>query len=299
MSHDWLLGAHVSSAGGVSRAPARGAEIGATVIQIFTKSVHRWAEPSLSSAEARAFRAEREAAALRVAGSHDSYLINLASADRALFRRSLASFRHELRRAAALGLDFVVTHPGNATAGDRESALARNTDAISQALAAVPGPFRVLVEGTAGQGSVLGATFEELGRLLQRVPSDLQDRVGLCLDTAHLWAAGYDLVDRFDDVFAELEATIGPGRLGLLHLNDSKARLGSHLDRHEHIGKGALGDEPFRRIMADPGFAAVPKVLETPKGDDAVRWDRRNLRRLRSFAAARADLARRRGTMED
>ena len=258
MNGDLLLGAHVSSAGGVSRAPARGAEIGAAVIQIFTKPVHRWAEPPLAPAEARAFRSERQAARLRVAGSHDSYLINLASADRALFRRSVESFRHELRRAAALELDFVVTHPGNATAGDRESALERNADAIAETLAAVPGAFRLLLEGTAGQGSALGASF--------------------------------------DEVFAELDATTGPGRLGLLHLNDSKARLGSHLDRHEHIGKGALGDRPFRRILTDPRFAAVPKVLETPKGDDPVRWDRRNLRRLRSFAA---DLARSGRAMED
>lgn len=296
MTADLLLGAHVSSAGGVSRAPARGAKIGASVIQIFTKPVHRWAEPPLSRAEARAFRSERDAAGVRVAGSHDAYLINLATADRALFRRSLASFRHELRRAAALGLDFVVTHPGNATAGDRESALARNADAIAEALEAVPGAFRVLLEGTAGQGTALGASFEELRRFLDRIPSRVQDRVGLCLDTAHLWAAGYDLVDHFDDVFAEVDSTIGLDRVGLLHLNDSKGELGSRLDRHEHIGKGALGDRPFRRILTDPRFAAVPKVLETPKGDDPVRWDRRNLRRLRSFAG---DLARSGRAMED
>lgn len=287
MARDLLLGAHVSSAGGVSRAPARGAELGATVIQLFTKPVHRWAEPPLAPDEAAAFRRERTAAGLVVAGAHDSYLINLATSDPALRRRSRASFEAELRRAADLGLDFVVTHPGNATDGERDSAIARNAEAIAEALAAVPGSFRVLLEGTAGQGSALGATFEELARLLDAIPAERAPRVGVCLDTAHLWAAGYDLVDAFEGVFRAFDESVGLGRLGLLHLNDSRGRRGSRLDRHEHIGRGALGDAPFRRIMNDPRFAGVPKVLETPKGDDPTRWDRRNLRRLRSLVDGR------------
>lgn len=256
------------------------------MIQLFTKPIHRWAEPTLARAESRAFLRERLAAGLRVAGSHDSYLINLASGDRSLFRRSLASFRKELRRAAQLELDFVVTHPGNATTGARDDALARNADAIAEALAQVPGRYRLLLEGTAGQGTALGATFDELARFLDRIPESLRPRVAVCLDTAHLWAAGYDLVRAFDDVLAQLDATLGLSRLGLLHLNDSRAALGSRLDRHQHIGMGTLGDGPFRRIMTDARLTAVPKVIETPKEDEAVRWDRRNLRRLRRFAAA-------------
>lgn len=270
----------------MSRAPARAAAVGASVLQLFTKPVHRWAEPTLSPDQARAFRGERAAAGLVVAGAHDAYLINLATPDRALFRRSRASFEAELRRVAALGLDFVVTHPGNATGGDREDALRRNADAIVESMTRVPGDYRVLLEGTAGQGTALGARFEELARMLEAVPGDLAARVGVCLDTAHLWAAGYDLVKRYEGVLEAFDAVVGLPRLGLLHLNDSKAKLGGRLDRHEHIGKGALGDGPFRRILNDPRLAGVPKVIETPKGDDPVRWDRRNLRRLRSFVEA-------------
>ena len=280
-----LLGAHVSTAGGVWRAPARAAELGASALQCFTKPVHRWAEPRLSADECAAFRREREAAGVRVAGSHDAYLINLATGDRSLFRRSLDAFRRELERATRLGLDFVVTHPGHATDGDRAAALRRNAAAIAEALAAVPGPVRVLVEGTAGQGSALGHTFEELAALLDAIPAPERDRVGVCLDTAHLWAAGYDLVHRFDEVFEAFDSLLGLDRLGALHLNDSRSARGGRRDRHEHIGRGALGDLPFRRIMTDPRFDAVPKLIETPKGDDPARWDRRNLARLRSFWA--------------
>lgn len=267
----------------MSRAPARAAELGATAIQLFTKPVHRWAEPPLSREECLAFRRECHAAGVLVAGSHDSYLINLATPDRGLFDRSLTSFQQELRRATALGLDFVVTHPGNATYGDRDRGLRRNARAVTEALAEAPGSFRVLLEGTAGQGTAMGHTFEELALLIEEVPETLRPRVGICLDTAHLYAAGYDLVRQFDEVFDAFDAVVGFARLGLLHLNDSKAPLGSRVDRHEHIGKGTLGDAPFRRIMSDRRFATVPKVLETPKGDHAARWDRRNLRRLRSF----------------
>ncbi|MBI4512618.1 MAG: deoxyribonuclease IV [Gemmatimonadetes bacterium] len=283
-----LLGAHVSMAGGVSRAPARGAQLGATAIQCFTKPVNRWMEPSLSRAECATFRREREAAGIAVAGSHDSYLINLASPDRRLLRRSLASFKKELARAAALGLDFVVTHPGNATDEDRDRGLAQNAAAIGEALVAVPASFRLLLECAAGQGTALGSTFEELASLLRQIPPAVRPRVGVCLDTAHLLAAGYDLVNRYEEVFEAFDRVVGLERLGLLHLNDSKAPLGSRVDRHQHIGKGALGDAPFRRIMNDPRFTSIPKLIETPKEANTVWWDRRNLRRLRSFVVEQA-----------
>ncbi len=180
-----------------------------------------------------------------------------------------------------------MTHPGNATDGDREAGLARNARALAEALETVPGSFRVLLEGTAGQGSALGHTFEEIALLIEEIPEAVRPRLGVCLDTAHLHAAGYDLVGSFEEVFAAFDALVGLERLGLFHLNDSRAALGRRVDRHEHIGKGTLGEAPFRRIMTDPSFAAVPKVLETPKEEDAVRWDRRNLRKLRSFANGR------------
>lgn len=279
------LGAHVSIAGGVEKAPARGAEIGAAVIQIFTKQVQRWAERTIDPAVASAFRRSLAEHGITVAGSHDSYLINLASPDRALRRRSLDSFRRELERCHALGLDFLATHPGNATDGDRAAALSRNAEAVRRALEAdEEGQTVVLFENTAGQGTALGWRFEELAELLEAVGAGFRNRVGVCLDTAHTLAAGYDLASDYDGVLRELDRTIGLDRVKLFHLNDSKTALGSRVDRHEHLGRGHLGREPFQRLMLDRRFLAIPKIIETPKGDDPVRFDRRNLRFLRRCA---------------
>jgi deoxyribonuclease-4 len=281
-----LLGAHVSTAGGVERAPARGAEIGADVIQIFTKQVNRWAERDIDWETAAAFRRSLSEHSIAVAGSHDSYLINLASPDAGLRERSYRSFCRELERCRDLELDFLVTHPGNATDGDRAAGLRRNAEAIRRALKAVGGPTRVLIEATGGQGTALGSSFEELAELLERIGA-LQDRLGVCLDTAHLFAAGYDLAGGYEAVVGELDRVVGLERVHLLHLNDSKTPLGSRVDRHEQIGKGHLGPAPFRHIMRDDRFRRVPKVIETPKGDDPVRTDRRNLSYLRRCARSR------------
>ena len=276
------LGAHVSIAGGTANAPERAREIGARVIQIFTKQASRWAERDVEEAEAAAFRSAREAAGITRAASHDSYLINLATADDVLFRRSLDSFVNELRRSEALGLDFAVTHPGNATDGDRDRGLRRNAAAIADALDAVPGRVRVLLEGTAGSGTALGSTFEELGTLLRLIGDRHPDRTGICLDTCHLWAAGYDL-RLLDDVLETLEITVGLRPLAFLHLNDSATPFGSRRDRHADIGEGTIGDAAFRLLMCHPALRRVPKVIETPKGDDAVTADRANLARLRGY----------------
>ena len=277
------LGAHVSIAGGTWEAGPRCAEIAATGAQLFTKQANRWAEREVAPEEAARFRAAMAATSVRWLCAHDSYLINLASPDPALRARSLDSFRAELRRCHALGLDALVSHPGNYM-DDRASGVARNADAITEALEAEPGPTRLLMELTAGQGTVLGSTFEEMAELLGRLPAPVAARVGVCLDTAHVWAAGYDLVADYDGVMARLADVLGIDRLGCLHLNDSKAKCGSHLDRHELIGEGTLGAEPFRRVMTDARLASIPKVIETPKGDDAAVNDGRMLRLLRSFA---------------
>jgi len=279
-----LLGAHVSTAGGARNAPGRGAEIGATAIQIFTKQPNRWAESLLDEAECRACSEGIREHGIGFANAHDSYLINLATADPELRAKSLASFRAELQRSVNLRLDAVVTHPGNATDGDRARGLAQNAALIEQALAEVPGRTMVLLETTAGAGSVLGSTFEELAEMIERISPAQRERVGICLDTCHVYSAGYDVRGDYDGVMRHLADVVGLDRLRLFHLNDSKNPFASRKDRHENIGEGSLGDEPFRRIMTDERFAAVPKVLETPKGDDLVTADRANLAKLRTFA---------------
>lgn len=277
------LGAHVSVAGGTWESAARAREISATASQIFTKQANRWLERDIDAVEAERYRAAMRETQVRWTCAHDSYLINLASPDDALRAKSQESFRAELRRCYALGLDALVSHPGNFM-DDRASGIARNADAITEALEAEPGPTRLLMELTAGQGTVLGSTFEEMADLLSRIPATLQHRLGVCLDTAHIWAAGYDVAQDYDGVWARFGDTVGFARLGCLHLNDSKSKLGSHLDRHELIGEGTIGSEAFGRIMRDERLTAVPKILETPKGDAPAETDGRMLKLLRSLA---------------
>lgn len=280
------LGAHVSTEGGLATAPARARALDSCCLQLFTKQPNRWAEPELGESEAERFREAREAHGIVVAGAHDSYLINLSSPDRALWNRSLASFEAELRRCTALGLDFLVTHPGNATDGRTEAGIRHNAEGIALALDAVgESPTRVLLELTAGSGTSVGGTFESLAAILEEIPGALRDRVGVCVDTCHAFAAGYDLVGAYEGVWQAFADTLGWSRLGLIHLNDSKHPLGSHKDRHDDIGKGTLGPEPFRRLMLDARLREVPKILETPKGDDPTAADRANLGVLRAFRA--------------
>lgn len=278
------LGAHVSIAGGTWESAARSREISATAAQIFTKQANRWVERDVTAEEAERYRTAMRETQVRWTCSHDSYLINLASPDDALREKSLESFRCELRRCFALGLDALVSHPGNFM-DDRDAGLARNAAGITAALESEVGPTRLLMELTAGQGTVLGSTFEEMAALLGMIPAPLQSRLGVCLDTAHIWAAGYDLITDYDGVWQRFDDTIGIARLGCLHLNDSKAALGSHLDRHELIGEGTIGREVFGKIMRDPRLAAVPKILETPKGDTPAETDGRMLKLLRELAA--------------
>lgn len=277
------LGAHVSTAGGVDLAPGRAREIESSCLQLFTKQPNRWAEPAIDQELAGTFAHQREAHGIRVAGSHDSYLINLSSPREDLWERSLASFKKELERCCALGLDFLVTHPGNATDGDMESGIARNAEGVTRALEGVPGPTTILLELTAGGGTTVGGSFENLAAILDRIPAALQSRLGICFDTCHAFSAGYDLVGDYGGVWAAFSDVLGFHRLGLFHMNDSKHPFGSRRDRHEHLGQGSLGTEPFRRIIQDEGFRRVPKILETPKEPDPVGNDLRNLGFLRGF----------------
>lgn len=277
------LGAHVSTAGGVVNAPARAAALGARVLQLFTKQPGRWAERTFDAETRSAFAAAAGEHGVDVCAAHDAYLINLASPDSFLFARSYEAFVGELERAGSLGLHYLVTHPGNAMGHPVDAALARNAEAIERALAGSSFGGHVLLETTAGTGTSLGSRFEELAAIIGRVGPALRGRLGVCMDTCHVWAAGYDLRDDYDRVMGTFEETVGLDRLRFFHLNDSRYDCGSRRDRHAHIGKGALGDRAFRRLLQDDRFVHVPKVLETPKDGDALKADRRNLRVLRGL----------------
>ena len=281
-----LLGAHVSTAGGLRHAPSRGAEIGANAIQVFTKTPNQWREPVLAAEEAAVFQGELHRCGIAAVVAHDSYLINLASPDAALRRRSIAAFTAELERCRRAGIPWIVTHPGNYM-DDRDAGLARNAAAYVECLHAVEGPS-ILIETTAGSGTALGRTFEELAALRNALPGALHNRVGFCADTCHLYAADYDLVNDWDGVWAAFDRIIGLEHLRCLHLNDSRTPRGARRDRHAWIAEGTLGPEPFRRIMRDPRFDCVIRIIETPKGDDPVRHDRRMLRRLKAYRRGRA-----------
>jgi len=278
-----LLGAHVSTLGGLALAPARGAAIGATAMQVFTKTPQQWREPAVSAEEIAAFRDALVANGIHAVVSHESYLNNLASPDPALRDKSARAFTRELERCRAFGIPWVVTHPGNYM-DERAAGLARNARGYAECLAAVPGDVGLLIEGTAGAGTALGSTFGELRALRDEVPPALRERVAFCLDTAHLHAAGYDVVAGIEAVWEQFDREVGLPLLKCLHLNDSKGAAGSRLDRHEWIGEGTVGPGPFRHIMQDPRFTRVIKIIETPKGDDPIHHDRRMLRRLRAYA---------------
>ena len=292
------LGAHVSIAGGVARAPARGQALGCGAIQIFVKNQRQWAAPPLTAAEARAFRRERHRARLRHAFAHGSYLVNLACPDPAGWRQAVDTFTDELRRAAMLGLDALVVHPGSHLGAGAEAGLDAIARGIDRGLRATRrARVKVALENTAGAGNVLGRTFDELRAILERLGHP--PRVGVCIDTCHLFVAGYDIrtAAGYAMAMAECLEMVGTERVLAFHLNDARAPLGSGLDRHENIGRGALGLAPFRRLLNDRRFAGVPKVLETPKEPEPTA-DLRNLatlRRLRRRLSARTS-RRRAGT---
>ena len=285
-----LLGAHVSIAGGTHEAPPRAKAIDATAMQVFSKMANRWAERECLDEECTRFRAALSETQVQATMAHDSYLINLASPDPVLRARSLESFVAELRRCGALGMGALVSHPGNYM-DDREAGIGRNADSITEALERVPGDVVLCLETTAGSGTSLGSSFEELAAIMARVGGNVRARVGVCVDTCHIYSAGYDLVNDYDGVWAHFEDALGMSAPQAIHLNYSKTPLGSRRDRHELIAEGSLGEAPFRRLMNDPRFAAVPKVIETPKLDDAETTDRRMLERLRGYLASASDAA--------
>jgi len=282
------LGAHVSVAGGLDQAPIRGRKIGCDAIQIFTKSSRQWRARPLAEGEVAAFRLHLRAAEIRPVVAHACYLVNLAAPARALWEQSVAAFGDELDRAEQLGIPYVVVHPGAHAGAGEADGIARVAAALNR-LQAGRRRVRVLLEGTAGQGSSLGHRFEQLAAILERVEGSR--RLGVCLDTCHLFAAGYDIRSEagFRTMLGDLTGCLGRSRAKLIHLNDSKLGLGSRVDRHAHIGEGALGLRTFARFLHEPRFRGLAMILETPKDDDPMRADRRNLGRLRRLLQAPPD----------
>jgi deoxyribonuclease-4 len=279
------LGAHQSIAGGLHCALERGRTAGCDVVQIFTRSARQWAARPLGEDEVRAFAAARVATGIDTVVAHDCYLFNLAAPVAALRARSVREMIAELERCERLGIPYLVSHPGaHGGAGDDEG-LRRAARALGEVLRACRG-FRgtVALENTAGQGTQIGHRFTHLGRLCAEARDG--DRVRVCLDTQHAFAAGYDLRTRagYEATMAELASAVGTRRVVAFHLNDAKRGLGSRVDRHEHIGRGALGKAAFRRLLHDPRFRGVPMFLETPKEGDGLVEDRRNLAVLRALA---------------
>jgi deoxyribonuclease IV len=286
------LGAHLSIAGGLPRAVDRAEASGCRALQIFTKSAGQWRARELPDEEIALFRRRVRQTKIRPVIAHNSYLINVAAADRALRRKSIAALGEELDRAESLGLDGLVMHPGSYTSGTEAEGLKMIADALAGILEARPrGRTRILLEHTAGQGTNLGHRFEHLAEIIDRLGRSR--RVGVCLDTCHLLTAGYDICSEegYRETFRQFGRLVGFSRLKAFHLNDSKKPCGSRVDRHEHIGKGCLGLEPFRRILNDPRFATLPMLLETPKVDtpqtrrisDIDPLDKMNLETLRAL----------------
>lgn len=279
------LGAHVSTAGGLAKAFDRGRDLAATALQIFVKNASQWRGKPLGEEESRAFRAARGAAEALPVVAHAAYLINLAAPDPAILARSREALADELGRCAALGVDALVVHPGAHLGQGIElglDAIAASLDAVFSALPE-EGPA-LLLELTAGQGTVLGHTLEQLAAIRER--TSRRGRVAFCLDTCHAFAAGYDVSSSaaVEDFLAAADRALGLSLVGCVHLNDSVGERGSRKDRHANIGEGRIGVEGFRRLLAEPRLAATPMILETPLGDDE-QGHARDLARLRALLA--------------
>jgi deoxyribonuclease-4 len=281
----------MSVAGGLPRAVERAVVHRCDALQIFAKNANQWRGRVVPPEEVRAFRAGVKASGIFPVVSHASYLINLATTDRALRRQSLDAMGDEIDRAEALGLLGVVLHPGCYTVGNEAEGLQLIADGLFDLLRERRrGKTMVLLEHTAGQGTSLGSTFEQLASMIARTND--HPRIGVCLDTCHLLASGYDIVspEGYASTFKQFGRLVGFDRLKAFHMNDSKKPLGSRVDRHEHIGRGCLGLEPFRRIVNDRRFRRLPMLLETPKGEGKATgpiavdpMDERNLDTLRGL----------------
>lgn len=271
----------MSIAGGIEKSLLRGYDLGCNTIQIFTKSSRGWRERQFEESEIGTFHETKKKTSINPVISHCSYLINLASPESEIYRKSINSMLCEIERCELLGIAYLVMHPGSHKGYGELSGIERIADAINILHQKTKG-FRVkiLLETTAGQGTNLGYRFEQIAEMIEKVEE--KSRIGFCLDTCHVFAAGYELrtKDSYRKIFKDIEETIGMERLMVIHLNDSRSDCGSRVDRHEHIGQGLIGEKPFRWIMNDERFKNIPKIIETPKVGSK---DRDNLQLLKSF----------------
>lgn len=279
-----LLGAHMSIAGGVRNAPLLAASVGCTALQIFTKSSNQWKASPLADGEVEAFKRNVAEGGILAVVAHDAYLINLATPDDALYHKSLEAFHEEMLRCETLGIPSLIMHPGAPLERGDDFGIERVAAAFSLLHERTRGiNVKIAVEITAGQGSHIGRTFEQIAAILEKTNGG--DRLQVCFDTCHAFASGYDLSteEGYHDTFNQFDRIIGLNRLAAIHVNDSMKGLGSRVDRHQHIGKGTMGLTPFRLLMNDTRLADVPKILETPKEKD-LEDDRINLALLRQLA---------------
>jgi deoxyribonuclease-4 len=279
-----LLGAHFSIAGGLHRALMTASEYGCPVVQLFTKNASTWKERTLTPEDMEEFNRRKEGCGIRFVCSHAGYLINLASPDQGQHAKSIEALGQELIRSSQLEIPYVVVHPGAHMGMGVDKGLRRVAEGINAVFDRTPGAAsNLLLETTAGQGTGLGHTFEHLAAISAMV--EPEERVGFCLDTCHVFGAGYDLRTKktYEKTMAAFERTLGLKGLHVIHVNDAKKDLGSRVDRHEHIGQGRIGINAFRFLMNDPRLKTIPKILETPKGHVPVDQDRLNLERLRAL----------------
>lgn len=283
MQTDPLIGTHVSARGGLHRAYERGTRIGCTTIQVFTKNSNQWAGGPIADEDIQKYETARGKATIAPVVAHAAYLINLAAVNPALLRRSRKALEEELRRCEAFGLYGVIVHPGaHMGKGEREGIerIAESINLVHDRTAGLSA-FTIL-ETTAGQGTSLGYRFEQLRAMIEGI--EQQRRVAVCIDTCHLFAAGYPIQTEtgWESTMQEFHDTIGFRRLAVVHVNDSARELGSRIDRHEHIGRGKIGKDGFRMLMNDPRFRLLPKILETEKSED-MHEDVENMAVLRSL----------------
>jgi deoxyribonuclease-4 len=278
-----LLGAHMSIAGGVHTAVERAVSVGCTTMQMFVKNNNQWLGKALTAEDIATYKKLLRESSIGPVVVHDTYLINLCATDKIILQKSRQALKDELDRCEALNVEYLNFHPGSHMGAGEKEGIQRIAESLNIIHDLTRG-YRVksVIETTAGQGTAIGYRFEQLREIIDLV--EASDRMAVCVDTCHIFAAGYDLVTEagYEQTFTEFDSIIGLGRLVAFHVNDAKRERGSRIDRHEHIGKGTIGKAGFRHIMNDERFAAVPKILETPKGPE-MKEDIKNMKVLRSL----------------